>query len=104
MGKPRSESRFQIFKFGGELEGDALKHAAGLVRSAAPDVFVVTSADARATALLLDLTRCANGANRPQAPCPRLQKNSARWCTAMPPSLPQPASVSTLKRSSARRC
>src|SRR5215469_16654469 len=67
MGKPRSESRFQIFKFGGELEGDALKHAAGLVRSAAPDVFVVTSADERATDLLLDLVRCANGADRPQA-------------------------------------
>jgi len=67
MEKPRSESRLQIFKFGGELEGDALRHAAGLVRSAAPDVFVVTSADARATDLLLDLVRCANGADWPQA-------------------------------------
>ncbi len=67
MGKRRSESRFQIFKFGGGLEGDALRHAAGLVRSSAPDVLVVTSADAGATALLLELIRCANGANRPQA-------------------------------------
>src|SRR5215468_3526113 len=67
MGKPRSESRFQIFKFGGELEGDPLRHAAGLVRSAAPGVFVVTSADARATDLLRDLVRCANGADWPQA-------------------------------------
>src|SRR6516225_476824 len=67
MGKPRSESRLQIFKFGGGLEGDALRHAAGLVRSAAPEVFVVTSANAQATALLLDLVRCANGADWPQA-------------------------------------
>src|SRR5215831_10331222 len=67
MGKPRSESRLQIFKFGGGLEAGALKHAAGLVRSAAPDVFVVTSADTRATALLLNLIHCANGADRPQA-------------------------------------
>src|SRR5713226_4769770 len=62
MQNSKSDSVLQIFKFGGAALGvDALKRAAAVVKNAAPQVMVVTSASGAATSLLLEAARRAKG-------------------------------------------
>jgi bifunctional aspartokinase / homoserine dehydrogenase 1 len=60
MRKVKSDSGLQLYKFGSTaLEAGALKRAATLVKTAAPDVLVVASASGEASDLLLEALRRA---------------------------------------------
>src|SRR5258708_39778012 len=68
MRNSKSDSIFQIFKFGGTALGaDALKRAAAGVKDAAPDVMVGTSASDAATSLLLQAVHCAKAGQEEEA-------------------------------------